>query len=95
MSSVGDPVAGVHSDANGRSRRHRENATLIYVYGWGAEGFKYDLGHLFTIGFWVGGQGSLLFTGIAALVPDLLLVLPVGGKLGSMGHFRIRVPLLF
>lgn len=74
MSSAGDPVAGVHSDANSRNRGNRESAALIYVYGWGAEGLKYDLGHLFTLGFWVGGQGSLLFTGILTMGSDLLLV---------------------
>lgn len=74
---------------------NRDSAAVIYVSSWGAEGLKYDLGHLFTIDLWVGGRGSLLFTGIVALVPDLQLVLPVGDKLGSIGHFRVRVPHLF
>lgn len=74
---------------------NRDTAAVTYVYAWGAEGLKDDLGRLFIIGFGVGGQGFLLFAGIVALVPDLLLVLPVGDKLGSIGHFRVRVPLLF
>lgn len=72
----------------------RDSTALIYVYGWDTEGLKYDLSHLFTTGFWIGGRGSLLFTGTVALVPDLPLLLPVG-KLGSIGHFRVRVTLLF
>lgn len=72
----------------------RDSTALIYGYGWGTESLKYDLSHLFTTGFWVGGQGSLLFTGTVTLVPGLPLVLPVG-KLGSIGHFRVRVSFWF
>lgn len=63
-------------------------AWMVYVHGWHAEGLERERGHLFNTGFWVGEV--LLRTGIAAVTPDLLHVLP----LGDIGYFRIRMPLL-
>lgn len=71
-------------------------AQIVYIHGWGAEGLKYNLARLLTVGFLgCGGCGFLFFTGIVAVVPDFLHVLPVGDKLCSIGYFRVRVLLLF
>lgn len=89
MGRVRDIVTGILRYTSGTNGGDRNSAAwMVYVHGWRAEGLERELGHLFNTGFWVGKV--LLLTGIAAVVQDLLHVLP----LGDIGYFRIKMPLL-
>merc|ERR1719261_908088 len=85
---VGDTITGVEDDAGGSARRvEREHGLDGNVHGWGVEGLEHDLGHLFSVRFWVerglGEEDWVLFWGhtelvVERVVPDLFHVVPVG-----------------
>merc|ERR1712193_389703 len=56
---VGDTIAGVHDDTGGTARGvQREDSLDGNVHGGHVEGLEHDLGHLFTVSFWVEGSFS-------------------------------------
>merc|ERR1712209_143604 len=86
--SVGYTIPRVHDNTSGTTRSIKRKDSLDgNIHGRHVEGFKHDLGHLFTVGLWVEGSFSqedrLLFRGnteliVESVMPDLLHVIPVG-----------------
>ncbi|KAF1750060.1 hypothetical protein GCK72_016606 [Caenorhabditis remanei] len=84
---VGDTISGVENDSGGTSGSvEGENSLDSNIHGWGVEGLKHDLSHLFTIGLWVqwsfGEEDWVLFWGhteliVEGVVPDLLHIVPI------------------
>merc|ERR1739846_216515 len=56
---VGDTISRVHDNTSGTSRSIKGEDSLDgNVHGGHVEGFEHDLGHLFTVSFWVKGSFS-------------------------------------
>jgi len=95
---VGDTISGVEDDSGGTSGSVQGEDSLDGdVHGGGVEGFKHDLGHLFSVGFGVewglGKEDWVLFWGYSQLIvegvmPDLLHIIPVGDDTVLNGVFQ-------
>merc|ERR1711970_1143063 len=85
---MGDTISRVHDDTSGTARGiEGEDSLDSDIHGGHVEGFKHDLGHLFTVSLGVEGslseEDGLLLRGntkliVEGVVPDLLHVIPVG-----------------
>jgi len=85
---VGYTITRVHDNTGGTSRSIEGKYGLDgNVHGGHVEGFEHDLGHLFTVSFWVKGSFSqeygLLFwcnteLVVEGVMPDLFHIIPVG-----------------
>uniref|UniRef100_A0A0E9X9N3 Uncharacterized protein n=1 Tax=Anguilla anguilla TaxID=7936 RepID=A0A0E9X9N3_ANGAN len=88
--SVGHTVARVHHNTSGTTRGiQRQHSLNGNIHGWGVEGLKHDLRHLFSVSFGVQGslgeQDRVLLWGntqliVEGVMPDLLHVIPVGNN---------------
>merc|ERR1712170_21294 len=84
---VGNTISGVqHNTCGTTGGVQRQHSLDGYVHGWGVEGLKHDLGHLFPVGFGVEGslceQDGMLLWGnteliVECVMPDLLHIIPV------------------
>jgi len=85
---VGNSITGVQDDTGGSSGSvEGEDGLDGDVHGWEVEGLEHDLGHLFSVSFWVqwsfGEKGWALFWGnselvVVGVVPDFFHIIPVG-----------------
>jgi hypothetical protein len=95
---VGDAVSRVQDDTGGTTGSVQgEDGLDGDVHGWGVEGLKHDLGHLFAVslgvqggfgqqdGVFLGGDAELVVEGV---MPDLLHVVPVGDDAVFDGVFQ-------
>jgi len=85
---VGNSITGVEDDTGGSARGvEGEHGLDGDVHGWEVEGLEHDLGHLFSVSFWVqwsfGEKGWAFFWGnselvVVGVVPDFFHIIPVG-----------------
>jgi hypothetical protein len=85
---VGDSIARVQYDTGGSAGSvEGEDGLDGDVHGWEVEGLEHDLGHLFSVSFWVqwsfGEKGWALFWGnselvVVGVVPDFFHIIPIG-----------------
>jgi hypothetical protein len=85
---VGNSITGVQDDTGGSSGSvEGEDGLDGDVHGWEVEGLEHDLGHLFSVSFWVqwsfSEKGWALFWGnselvVVGVVPDFFHIIPVG-----------------
>jgi len=85
---VGNTISGVHDNTSGTARSIKGEDSLDgNIHSGHVEGFEHDLGHLFTVSFWVKGSFSqeygLLFWCntefvVEGVMPDLFHIIPVG-----------------
>merc|ERR1711997_899178 len=95
---VGHTITRVHDDTGGTSRSVEGKDSLDgNIHGWHVEGLEHDLGHLFTVSFWVEGSFSqeygLLFWCnteliVEGVMPDFLHIIPVGDDTVFNGVFQ-------
>mmetsp|Transcript_2413 Transcript_2413/g.4396 ORF Transcript_2413/g.4396 Transcript_2413/m.4396 type:complete len:284 (+) Transcript_2413:442-1293(+) len=86
--SVGDTITRVEDNTGGTARGvQRKHGLDSDVHGWGVEGLKHNLSHLFTVSLWVerslSQENWVLFWSntqlvVESVVPDLLHIVPVG-----------------
>merc|ERR1719209_2001066 len=96
--SVRDTISRVKHNPSGSARSIQGEDSLDgNIHGWGVEGLKHDLGHLFTVSFGVEGsfgQEDWVFLWgnteliVEGVVPDLLHVIPVGDDAMFNGVFE-------
>jgi len=85
---VGDSITRVQYDTGGSAGSvEGEDGLDGDVHGWEVEGLEHDLGHLFSVSFWVqwsfGEKGWALFWGnselvVVGVVPDFFHIIPIG-----------------
>merc|ERR1719436_1426863 len=85
---VGYTITRVHNNTSGTSRSiEGEDSLDGNIHGGHVEGLEHDLGHLFTVSFWVEGSfsqkyGLLLWCNtefvVEGVMPDFLHIIPVG-----------------
>merc|ERR1711887_287895 len=95
---VGYTITRVHDNTSGTSRSVEGKYSLDgNIHCWHAEGLEHDLGHLFTVSFWVEGSFSqeygLLFWCnteliVEGVMPDFLHIIPVGDDTVFNGVFQ-------
>merc|ERR1712186_16809 len=95
---VGYTITRVHDNTSGTSRSVEGKDSLDgNIHGWHVEGLEHDLGHLFTVSFWVEGSFSqeygLLFWCnteliVEGVMPDFLHIIPVGDDTVFNGVFQ-------
>merc|ERR1711981_706010 len=95
---VGYTITRVHDNTSGTSRSVEGKYSLDgNIHCWHVEGLEHDLGHLFTVSFWVEGSFSqeygLLFWCnteliIEGVMPDFLHIIPVGDDTVFNGVFQ-------
>ena len=93
-------LTNIKNDAGGSARGVQGKYSLdAHVHGWVVEGLEKDLGHLFTVGFWVQGclahETGVLLWGHAQLVvegmvPDFLHIVPVCDDTVLDGVFQAK-----
>jgi hypothetical protein len=84
---VGNTISSVEDDTGGSARSVKgEDGLDANVHGGDVESLEHDLGHLFSVSFWVEGslseQSWVFFWGnselvVEGVVPDLLHIVPV------------------
>jgi hypothetical protein len=95
---VGNTISRVQDDTGGTSGSvEGEDSLDANIHGWVVEGFKHDLGHLFTVSLGVqwgfSEEGWVLFWGNTHFVhegvmPDLFHIIPVGDDTVFNGVFQ-------
>jgi len=85
---VGDTITGVKDNTSSSTGSvEGENSLDSNIHSWEVEGFEHDLGHLFTVSFWVewsfSEKGWAFFWGnaefvVVSVVPDFFHIIPVG-----------------
>jgi len=85
---VGDSITRVQNDTGGSTGGvEGEDGLDGDVHGWEVEGLEHDLGHLFSVSFWVqwsfGEKGWAFFWSnselvVVGVVPDFFHIIPVG-----------------
>jgi len=95
---VGNTISRVQDDTGGTSGSvEGEDSLDANIHGWVVEGFKHDLGHLFTVSlgvqWWFSKKGWVLFWGNAefvheGVVPDFFHIIPVGDDTVFNGVFQ-------
>ncbi|KAH9494229.1 hypothetical protein DERF_014932 [Dermatophagoides farinae] len=85
---VGDTITRIQDDTGGTTRSVQGQDSLDGdVNGWAVEGLEHDLGHLFSVGFWIqwsfSQQDWAFFWGntqfiVEGVMPDLFHIIPVG-----------------
>lgn len=95
---VGDTISGVEHDTSGTTGSVQGEHSLDgNIHGGGVEGFKHDLGHLFSVGLGVEGsfgqQDGVLLRGnteliVEGVMPDLFHIVPVGDDTVLNGVFQ-------
>jgi len=95
---VGYTITRVHDNTGGTSRSVEGKDSLDgNIHCWHVEGLEHDLGHLFTVSFWVEGSFSqeygLLFWCnteliVEGVMPDFLHIIPVGDDTVFNGVFQ-------
>merc|ERR1711977_699769 len=95
---VGYTITRVHDNTGGTSGSiERKDSLDGNIHSWHVEGLEHDLGHLFTVSFWVEGSSSqedglLLWCNtefiVEGVMPDFLHVIPVGDDTVLNGVFQ-------
>merc|ERR1739844_31765 len=96
--SVGDTITRVHDNTSGTTRGIKGEDSLDgNIHGGHVEGLEHDLGHLFTVSFWVEGSfrqeyGLLFWCNteliVEGVMPDFLHIIPVGDDTVFNGVFQ-------
>jgi len=95
---VGNTITSIEDNTGGTSGGvEGEDGLDTDVHGWDVEGFEHDLGHLFSVGFWVQWSFSeenwVFFWGnsefvVESVVPDFFHIIPVGDDTVFDGVFK-------